>query len=187
MAICIKPVEEERCITLSYEGEMPPREIAAARYEAQGLLKARRWKRIIMDVTQFRSVPKTSELVDFAKGFSDQVPLDARVALLVRPEQVRDANFVEKVARKAGVFLSYFVDPEKAALWMQRSQPFRRKLVQAAWVQSSEPCKSNPTISRRAHDHENLEPLDHYALCSRRNVATSEPGRATRQAVVAEK
>ncbi len=142
MAFCIKPVEEERCVTLSYEGEMPPREIAAARYEAHGLLKARRWNRIIMDVSQLRSVPKRSELFDFAKGFAGQIPHDARVALVVRHEQVRHASVIEKVARKDGVFLSYFVDPGKAALWMQRSQVFRRKLARNALVEESNASKS---------------------------------------------
>ncbi len=30
MAYFIKPIEEERCASLSYEGDIPPREIAAA-------------------------------------------------------------------------------------------------------------------------------------------------------------
>ena len=135
MAYCIKPIEEEGCLSLSYEGEIPPREIAAARYEAYGLLNARRWSRIMVNLTQLRSVPTAPQLFDFAKGFTGQIPPSARVALVVRPEQVRHANLVEKLARKDGVFLSYFVDPGKAVRWMQRSQPFRRKLGQ-------EPCET---------------------------------------------
>jgi hypothetical protein len=52
MTYFIKPIEEERGVSLSYEGEIPPREIAAARYEAHGLLNARRWTRVTVDVTQ---------------------------------------------------------------------------------------------------------------------------------------
>ncbi len=128
MAYLIQPIEEERCVSLSYDGKMLPREIAAARYEAHGVLSARRWSRMIVDLTRLRFVPTSPQLLEFAKGFSGQVPPDGRVALVVRPEQVRDANLVEKVARKDGVFLSYFVDQGKASLWMQRSQPLRRTL-----------------------------------------------------------
>ncbi len=153
MAYSIKPIEGERCVTLSYEGEMPPWEIAAARYEAHGVLKVRRWSRMMVDFTRLRSVPTPPQLFDFAKGFAGQVPPDARVALVVRPEQVRDANLVEKAARKDGVFLSYFVDPEKAALWMQRSRTFRRKLVREPLVEESNASKP-VRLSTRAQDPE---------------------------------
>jgi hypothetical protein len=150
MAYFIKPIEEERCVSLSYEGELPPREIAAARYEAHGLLNARRWSRIMVDLTQLRSVPTSPQLFDFAKGFAGQIPPDARVALVVRPEQVRQANLVEKVARRDGMFLSYFVDPGKAALWMQRSQAVRRKLGPEHRFQEGRASKPSPAVSTRA-------------------------------------
>ena len=151
MAYFIKPIEEERCVLLSYDGEMPPRDIAAARYEAHGVLNARRWSRMMVDLTRLRFVPTSAQLFDFAKGFAGQVPPDARVAVLVRPEQVRDASLVEKVARKVGVFLSWFVDPEKAALWMKRSQVFRRKLARNPLVEDSN-ASTSIRLSRRAED-----------------------------------
>jgi hypothetical protein len=40
MAYFINPVEAERCVFLSCEGEMPPSELAAARYEAHGLKRS---------------------------------------------------------------------------------------------------------------------------------------------------
>ena len=186
MAYFIKPIEEERCVTLSYEGDIPPREIAAARYEAHGLLNARRWSRMMLDLTQLRSVPTAPQLFDFAKGFAGHVPPDARVALVVRPEQVRQANFIEKVARRDGVFLSYFVDPEKAALWVQSSQAFRRKLGLEPRFQKSQMCKPYATISTRAQDPVLREPHAHCELCNRRCTANSDLTRGTRQATVAE-
>ena len=151
MPYFIKPIEEERCVWLSYDGEMPPRDIAAARYEAHGVLNARRWSRMMVDLTRLRFVPTSAQLFDFAKGFAGQVPPDARVAVLVRPEQVRDASLVEKVARKVGVFLSWFVDSEKAALWMKRSQVFRRKLARNPLVEDSN-ASTSIRLSRQAED-----------------------------------
>ena len=186
MAYFIKPIEAERCVSLSYEGELPPREIAAARYEAHGVLNARRWSRITVDLTRLRSVPTAPQLFDFAKGFAGQIPPDARVALVVRPEQVRQANFVEKVARRDGVFLSYFIDPGKAALWMQRAQAFRRRLGPEPRVQTSQACKADPTISTRAQDRELPAPHNHCNLCSRSHAATFEISCRTRQTTVAQ-
>ena len=186
MAYLIKPIEEDRCVTLSCEGEIPLREIAAARYEAHGLLNARRWSRMMVDLTRLRSGPTARQLFDFARGLVGQIPPDARVALVVRPEQVRQANFVEKVARRDGVFLSYFVDPGKAALWMQRSEACRRRLGTEPRSQKSEICKPYSTISTRAQDPEVREPHAHCDLCNRRGTATSEITRGTREATIAE-
>ena len=36
MPYFINPVKEDQCLFLTYEGEMPPIEIAAVRYEATG-------------------------------------------------------------------------------------------------------------------------------------------------------
>ena len=146
MAFSIRPIEEDQCVRLSYEGEMPPEEIAAARYEAQGLLKARCWSRIMVDLTELRSVPTAPQLFDFAKAFAGQMPPDARVALVVRPEQVRHANLIEKVARKDGLLLSYFLETARAALWIQRARACRHKLAPGTRFQKSrccEPCAIN--------------------------------------------
>jgi hypothetical protein len=123
MAFFINPIEEEQCVCLSYEGEVPAEELAAGRYQTHGLLNAKRWARIMVDLTQLRSFPATAELCDFAQGLAGQVPRSARVALVIRPDQSRHARLVESVARRNGAFLTYFLDPEKAALWMRQGRP----------------------------------------------------------------
>ena len=153
MTCSIQPIEEERCVCLSYEGEISPREIAAARYEAQALLNARGWSRVVVDLTRLQSIPTSPHLFDFAKGFAGPLPPDARIALVVCPEQVRNAKVIEKVARKSGVFLSYFIDPRKAALWMQRSQAFRQKLAREPLVEESNASESI-RLSTQAQDFE---------------------------------
>ncbi len=120
MSYFINPVESEKCVFLSYEGEAPPVELAAARYEANGLLSTNGWKRIVVDVTQMQSIPSAQELLEFAKGLSSDVPRGTRVALVVREEQVRHARLVETTSRGRGVFLTYFEDPEQATLWVKQ-------------------------------------------------------------------
>ncbi len=185
MGYFIKPIEEERCVSLSYEGEIPPREIAAARCEAHGMLNARRWSRIMVDFTRLRSVPTSRQLFDFAKGFASQIPSDARVALVVRPEQVRDANLVEKVARKDGVFLSFFVDPGKAALWMQRSQPFRRNLPREPVAEESNASKTI-LLSTPAQAPEVRTPHNHCNSCDRLCAAASDVKGGARRVAIAD-
>ena len=121
MSYLINPVTEDRCVYLSYEGEMSARELSAARYEANGVLNRRHWKRIVVDVTALVCIPTSAELFDFAAGFSSGVPQQTRVALIVLPEQEKEARIAEATARKRGVSLTSFVDPEEAANWVKDS------------------------------------------------------------------
>ena len=116
----IHPDEDDRCVFLSYEGDMPPLELSAARYEAGGALARLHWKRLVVDVTQLDSKPTPAQLYDHARAMSSDFPRGARVALLVRPEQVPAARLVEKVARKGQLFLTYFLDPDKAMAWVNQ-------------------------------------------------------------------
>jgi len=106
---------------------MPAVDLSAARYEADAVLDQRRWHRLVVDVTQLQSVPTALELFDFASGLSSSVSRARRVALVVRPEQERHARLVQDVARRGHVFLTYFLDPDKAALWVKQSP--RRQIL----------------------------------------------------------
>jgi len=125
MSCFINPVEEDQCVFLTYEGEMPPIEVMAARYEATGLLATKHWNRIVVNITKLRSFTEL-ELFVFAKGLSSDVPQSARVAFVIRPEQVRQAKFIEKVAQNDGAFLTLFCDVEEAATWVKEMKPHKR-------------------------------------------------------------
>lgn len=129
MSYSINPVGEDRCVFLSYEGEVPAVELSAARYEADALLDRRQWQRLVVDITQLQSLPRTSEIIDFAGGLSSTVSRARRVALVVRPEQERQANLFQKVAWRGRLFLTCFQDPDKATLWVKRSTLQRQMLV----------------------------------------------------------
>ncbi len=128
MSYFINPVGEDRCVFLSYEGEVPAVELSAARYEADAVLDQRQWRRLVVDVTQLRSLPKTSELIGFAGGLSSTVARARRVALVVRPEQERLGRLLQKVARHGRFFLTCFLDPDKATHWVKESTPNRQML-----------------------------------------------------------
>jgi hypothetical protein len=121
MSCLINPVKKDQCVFVTHEGKMTRVEIMAARYEANELLSQNRWNRMVVDIAELRSTPMTLELIDLASDLSSDLPPSTRVALVVRPDQVEDAKLVERVARIEGVFLSYFLDPDKAALWVRQS------------------------------------------------------------------
>lgn len=121
MSYLINPVEEDRCVLLTHEGEAPVEEFSAARSEANGVLEKRQWNRLIVDVSRLQSAPRTRELVDLAKGLSSSVPRPTRVALVVRPEQESRARLLQKAARTRRVFLAYFLAFERAASWLRRT------------------------------------------------------------------
>ena len=108
---------------LTYEGEITGKEAAAARLEVNTLLVAKQWNRVLVDATEWRSIPTAVELFEFARGLSLDFTLKTRIALVVRPEQAKHARLIEKVARNDNVFLTYFVDAEKATTWVTGTLP----------------------------------------------------------------
>ena len=128
MSYFITPVGEDRCIFLSYEGEMPAVELSAARYETDAMLDQRQWHRLVVDITKLQSVPRASEIIDFARGLSSTVSRGRRVAVVVRPEQERQARLLQKLARRGRLFLTCFQDPDKAAHWVKQFKPDRQRL-----------------------------------------------------------
>ena len=118
MSHFINPVEDDKCVFLTYEGDTSLLESKAVQQEVKALLEARQWHRCLVDVTALRSVPKAGELFEFGRGLSAHTPRSTRLALIVRPDQVRYARFIEKVARNGGAFLTFFVEVDKAEAWL---------------------------------------------------------------------
>jgi hypothetical protein len=123
MSYFINPVEEDQCVFLTYEGEMPPIEAVTVRYEAIGLLAAKRWNRIVVDVTALRSFPTAAELFEFARSLSSDMPRTVRVALVIHPERATHARLAGNFARNEGGYLSFFSDVEEAAAWVKEAKP----------------------------------------------------------------
>lgn len=119
MSYHVNPIEEDRCVLMACAGAMPSVELSAARRESTGVMGQRHWNRMLMDVTQLQSAPTPAQLFDLTKAISSEVPRGARVALLVRSDQVHSARLVERIARSDGVFLAYFLDREKAMAWVK--------------------------------------------------------------------
>jgi hypothetical protein len=126
MSYLIKPVDEDRCVFLSYEGETPAVELSAARRETDAMLDQRQWHRLVVDVTHLQSLPRTSEILGFASGLSSTVSRARRVAVVIRPEQERQASLFQRAARRGRFFLTCFVDPAKAAHWVKQFKPDRQ-------------------------------------------------------------
>ena len=121
MSYTIQTIEDDQYVFLSYFGEMPGWELSAARYEADIVLDEQHWNRLLVDATELQSDPTPVELYDFARSLSSGVPRQTRVALVVRSGQARHAKVVEKLARCGRLFLTYFLDPDKARAWLVES------------------------------------------------------------------
>lgn len=117
MSYYLNPVEEDQCVFLTYEDEMPAVEVVSVRCEAAGLLAARHWNRMVVDITELRSVT-AMELFVFARGFSSDLPRNVSVALIVRPEQAVYAQFIENIAQNDGVFVAFFFNAVDAIAWV---------------------------------------------------------------------
>jgi len=120
MSYFVNPVKEDQCVFVTYEGKTTLVEFMAARYEANELLSVKRWNRIVVNTAGLRFSPMTLELIDLASDLSSDLPPSTRIALVIRPDQVKNAELVERVAQIEGVFLNYFLDPDMAALWVKQ-------------------------------------------------------------------
>jgi len=132
MSYLINPVDEDQYVFLRYEGTMPPIEIVAVRYGATGLLSALHWDRLLMDITELRTIPPDLELFRLFSGLSPDLSPNARVALVIREEQAKQARLVQDIARKEGVFLACFSDVEQASTWMKGIRPHERSQTRPA-------------------------------------------------------
>jgi len=132
MSFFINPVNEDLCVYLTYEGDLSMIEIMSARYEANALLAAKRWNRIVVDITGLRSEFAAHELFAFAKSLCADLPESVRVALVGRPDQAKQAKLIEGVARNDGLFLSFFLDVEEATIWAKGLNFHERMKPQSA-------------------------------------------------------
>jgi hypothetical protein len=121
MSYLINLVKEDQCVLVTYAGEMTRVEIMAARYEATELLSMKRWHRMVVNIAELRFTAMTLEVIDLASDLSSDLPPGTRVALVVRPDQVKDAKLIENVAQIEGVLLASFLESDKAALWVKKS------------------------------------------------------------------
>jgi len=96
-------------------------EAASARQAVSQVLASRRSTRLLIDATAIQAVSNPSHLFDFGVWLARNLPRAGRVALVVRPDQVRHARLIERAARNAGAFLTYFTDRQKAQRWGQGS------------------------------------------------------------------
>jgi len=107
-------------------------EIVSARYEANALLAAKRWNRIVVDITGLLSKFAAQELFEFARGLAADLPESVRVALVARSDQAKQAKLIEGIARNDGLFLSFFPDVEEATTWVKGISLHERKKPQPA-------------------------------------------------------
>ncbi len=117
MSCFINPIKEDLCVYLTYEGHLSMIEIMSVQYEANALLAAKRWNRIVVDITGLLSEFAAQELFGLAKGLSADLPESVRIALVARPDQAKQAKLIEGIARNDGLFLSFFLDVEAASIW----------------------------------------------------------------------
>jgi hypothetical protein len=118
MSYNLNPIEELQCVFLSYETEMEAAEIEFARREVLKQLGTKRWSRVVVDVTQYKSIPTAWELFGLSRSLSLDLPRNVRIALVIRPDQARHARLVESVARNGGIVLACFADAGYATAWV---------------------------------------------------------------------
>jgi hypothetical protein len=114
MSCLINPDEVNQSLLVACAGDLPLRDLAAARREADGLLAQKQWRRVKVDITSLRTVPAARDLFDFARGLSPAL----KVAVVVRRDQVRQVRLIQAVVKNAGGHLAYFSHADRATTWL---------------------------------------------------------------------
>jgi hypothetical protein len=118
MSCLINPDEVNQSLLVACAGDLPLRDLAAARREADGLLAQKQWRRVKVDITSLRTVPAARDLFDFARGLSSAWPPALKVAVVVRRDQVRQVRLIQAVVKNAGGHLAYFSHADRATTWL---------------------------------------------------------------------
>lgn len=118
MPYAMEKLEEEQCVAVTYDATAEVSEIIAARKTVAKVLVENRWKRVLVDVTAMKMVPKAAELLDLGASLTKTLPRSARVALVARTDQARHAKLLETVVRSHGTLLTWFSDSQRARAWL---------------------------------------------------------------------
>ena len=127
MPYFLNPVDEDACIFLNCEGVVPDKEARAIREEVCALLAKRPWHRIVVDFTAIESSSKPSGLLGLGMTLLQEMPKNARVALIVQRDQAARARLLGKVARSSAVLLRVFFDVDRAEAWVRNDAPMRSR------------------------------------------------------------
>lgn len=118
MSCIIESVKEEQCVFITYNGIMPPVRIMAARYEAAGVISRRRWHKVVVNIVALQCNFNALELIHLARDLSSDLSPKDRIALVIRPEQEKQAGIIQHVAQMDGLCLNYFFNPAAARSWV---------------------------------------------------------------------
>jgi anti-anti-sigma regulatory factor len=119
MTSFLNPVQEERCLFITCEGEMRIAELLELHQQLTRILAKHSLRRVLLDVTCANYVSTALELFMFASAVSSSLPRGTRMALIVRPGQARHAKVLAEFMRRGGTLLTNFLDPEKAEAWLK--------------------------------------------------------------------
>jgi hypothetical protein len=111
-------ISTDHCVFLTCEGISSLDEMTAAWREVRDELAERSLNRVLVVVTALRTSPTTAELFDLAKLFWRYFPQGGRIALVVRWDQSMLAKSLEMLVRTFGMWLTVFVNEERAEAWV---------------------------------------------------------------------
>jgi hypothetical protein len=78
-------------------------------------------KQVLVDETELVYALGTFDLYETAKAFAESAPYVVKSALVVNPEQAKDAEFWETVAVNRGLFVRMFTSFDEAKQWLEHA------------------------------------------------------------------
>ena len=118
MAHTIEFMKDDKYVNVELTGKITKNDLESARNKANLKLTANSCNGILVDAT--RSDPKLSvlEFFEFEIDHRSRLPQGIRIALAIRPDQLKNLQFAENVAQNRGVNMNLFLDRAQALHWL---------------------------------------------------------------------
>ena len=93
-------------------------EARRARNELRDVLGSNHCNRVLIDETQTDKKLSVIDQHQFTAEYGSELPADVRIAVVVRPEKISEARFIENVAFNRGIRLKVFSNKKEALNWL---------------------------------------------------------------------
>lgn len=113
-----KEIMGDEYVLLRHEGTLTIQELYAGRVEARDLLEKKRWKKLLVDLSQASIGVRLIELFTFTVSHSETFPRYLVIAVVGSQENYKDTTFAEAVALNRGLRMKVFRDCDQAKAWL---------------------------------------------------------------------
>ncbi len=119
MPFSIEPNRDGKCIHVIHTGNELTAESDIVQVQLSTALVENNFNRVVIDISAIAERPTTFQQYKFASQLAKWLPEEVQVALIARPDQTAELEFLEVVTQNRGVNQRTFSNKAEALEWLQ--------------------------------------------------------------------